>query len=324
MLWDFSLATCFSVIGRTWPFLILRVVVFGAFAVVLAVLTASGGIIGHELGPQLLDMHASQSSILGGAAGIGLAVLVVRILREYTLYLVKAGHIAVMGEMLDGRRVPAGPTQIAIGARTVRENFAEASTLFVLDQLIKGVLKVIESFFKRIGSLIPFIAPILSLLESIITIAVTYVDEMILAHIMRTRPANVWRAGADALVLYAQNARLMFKNAFWLAMVLIVFEIGVFSAIYFLLPLPDIIGGVTIEGVDGPRVIAGIVGVLLVAGVFAEPFCVCAMLQVFNKVAASQAPDPEVERKLAEKSEEFRDLRNGRPDGLTSAFQPAE
>ncbi|MEO1748085.1 MAG: hypothetical protein AAFR27_05600 [Pseudomonadota bacterium] len=323
MLWDFSVAQCFSIIARTWPFLILRIVVFGAFAIIFAVLTASGGVIGHELGPNFTDFDATQSGLMGGVAGIGLAILVLRILREYTLYLVKAGHIAVMGEMMDGARIPANLSQVGLGARTVKENFAEASVLFVLDQLIKGVLKVIESFFKRIGSLIPFISPILSLLESIITIAVTYVDEMILAHIMRTRPANVWRAGADALVIYAQNAKLMFKNAFWLAMFLIVFEVTIFAAIYFLVPLPDFVD-FTIEGANGARMAAGIIGVVLVAGVFVEPFSVCAMLQVFNKVARTQTPDPEVERRLAERSEEFRDLRDGRPDGLTKGFQPAE
>ncbi|MEL6201536.1 MAG: hypothetical protein AAFR39_04170 [Pseudomonadota bacterium] len=323
MLWDFSVSQCFSIIARTWPFLILRVIVFGAFAVIFAVLTASGGVIGHELGPNFTDLGATQTGLMGGVAGIGLAILVLRILREYTLYLVKAGHIAVMGEMMDGARIPANLSQVGMGARTVKENFAEASVLFVLDQLIKGVLKVIESFFKRIGSLIPFISPILSLLESIITIAVTYVDEMILAHIMRTRPANVWRAGADALVIYAQNAKLMFKNAFWLAMFLIIFEVTIFAAIYFLLPLPDFVD-FTIEGANGARMAAGIIGVVLVAGVFVEPFSVCAMLQVFNKVARTQTPDPEVERRLAERSEEFRDLRDGRPDGLTKGFQPAE
>lgn len=323
MLWDFSVGQCFSIMGRTWPFLILRVLVFGAFAIIFAVLTASGGVIGHEMGPQLSEFSATQSGIFGGAAGVGLAILVLRILREYTLYLVKAGHIAVMGEMMDGARIPAGMSQVARGARTVKENFAEASALFVLDQLIKGVLKVVENIFKRIGSLIPFLSPILSLVESVVTIAVTYVDEMILAHIMRTKPANVWRAGADALVIYAQNARLMFKNAFWLAMFLIVFEVAVFAAIYLFLPIPGFMD-FTIEGTSGARIAAGIVGVVIVAGVFVEPFSVCAMLQVFNKVAKTQMPDPEVERRLAERSEDFRDLRDGRPDGLTKGFVPAE
>ncbi|MEM1376901.1 MAG: hypothetical protein AAGG69_05870, partial [Pseudomonadota bacterium] len=312
------------IVAHTWPYLLLRMVVFGVFAVVFAIMAGSGFILGHELGPKFGDgMTPLSGATFGTGGGIALGIAVIRILREYTLYLVKAGHIAVMGEMLSGQKVPAGFSQVASGARTVKENFVETSVLFVLDQLIKGVLKTIENAFKRIGSVIPGAAVVLSLVQSVITIAITYIDEMILAHIMRTKPADVWRAGADALVIYAQNAKLMFKNAFWLAVFLIICEVAVFAAIYFLMPIPDFFQ-LPIEGIDGVRAIAGVTGVVLIAAILVEPFAVCAMLQVFNKVSDSQKPDPKVERELADRSEAFRELRSGGPTAPGNLFAPAE
>ena len=75
----------------------------------------------------------------GGIFGFGLVSLSLYWLREYILYLVKAGHIAVMVHLIDGADVPGGQSQIAYAQQVVHERFAEANVLFVLDQLIKGV-----------------------------------------------------------------------------------------------------------------------------------------------------------------------------------------
>ena len=40
------------------------------------------------------------------------------LLREYILYVVKAGHIAVMVHLIDGREVPDGQGQIAYARRS--------------------------------------------------------------------------------------------------------------------------------------------------------------------------------------------------------------
>jgi len=339
-MWNFSVWKSISIVCATWPYLIMRAVVMVVFITVVCVLVASGGIIAGEIGPALLPddfvlrtaiavddvtMHEAQQSFLmpiGMAGGFFLALGVLYILREYTLYLIKAGHVAVMARMLDKRTVPSGIGQLGCGATAVRETFWETSTLFVFDQLIKAVLSSLETIFKRITMFVPFLAPLLALGQSVVTIAVTYIDEMILAHIMRTRPADPWRAGADALVLYAQNGKAMMINAFWLLLILIVFDGAVFAGVYYLAPIPEI----ALFGDDATmvvRVLAGIVTVMAVSFIVSEPFAVCTMLQAFDCVADGQSPDRAMEAKIVEHSDAFRELRNRGPQPLPPGWQPA-
>ncbi|MDZ7839978.1 MAG: hypothetical protein U5R46_04025 [Gammaproteobacteria bacterium] len=42
-------------------------------------------------------------------------------------------------------------------------------------------------------------------LNTVVTLSLTYLDEVILAHNIRTRADNPWESGRTALVLYAQN-----------------------------------------------------------------------------------------------------------------------
>ncbi len=65
---------------------------------------------------------------------------VIFFLRDYLLYLVKAGHIAVMVELMMGGKVPGGRSQIDYAQDVVTERFGQASLLFALDKLIKGVI----------------------------------------------------------------------------------------------------------------------------------------------------------------------------------------
>lgn len=74
----------------------------------------------------------------GGIAGFGLTVGVIFFLRDYLLYMVKAGQIAVMVEYLDGKPLPYGQGQIAYARRVVSERFGQASALFALDRLVQG------------------------------------------------------------------------------------------------------------------------------------------------------------------------------------------
>ena len=49
--------------------------------------------------------------------------------RDYILYIVKAGHIAVMVEIMQGGVVPGGRGQIEYATPVVKARFGEASAL---------------------------------------------------------------------------------------------------------------------------------------------------------------------------------------------------
>src|SRR5690606_33349220 len=109
-------------------------------------------------------------ALWGGIAGFGLVSIVLYWAREYMLYIVKAGHIAVMVHLIEGREVPGGQGQVAYGRKVVTERFAEANVLFVLDQLIKGVLAAITGLLGGIAAFIPIpgLAGLIRLINAVI------------------------------------------------------------------------------------------------------------------------------------------------------------
>src|SRR5262249_12410963 len=148
---------------------------------------------------------------IGASGGLWLA-------REYILYLVKAGHIAVLTRLYDGAQIPGGRGQVEYAQGVVRTHFGQANVLFLLDQPIKGVLRVVTvliggvSFFRPI----PGLSAVVRIINAIIKMSLTYVDEIILAYNLRTGSQNPWETSRQALVLYAQNYPKFLKNAVWL------------------------------------------------------------------------------------------------------------
>src|SRR5262245_27195787 len=109
-MWDFSLGRAVGAMFRTWPFIVLRMVAYFAVGLAYILMAGIGGGTGwlfHYFG-----FDPESSTLIGGGAGLGITALVLYWFREYGLYLVKAGHIAVLVEILDGRDVPGGRGQI--------------------------------------------------------------------------------------------------------------------------------------------------------------------------------------------------------------------
>ena len=71
--------------------------------------------------------------------GFGVVGAVMYFLREYLLYIVKAGHIAVLVELLDDGELPGGRGQINHATEVVKQRFGQASILFGVDQLVTNL-----------------------------------------------------------------------------------------------------------------------------------------------------------------------------------------
>lgn len=302
-MWDFSVAKTLSIVGRTMPFVILRMAVyFGiTFAYVLAVGAGAG--IGYGVG-QIGD-DPSSFALWGGIAGFGLVSAIVYWIREYILYMVKAGHIAVMVELIDGKTLPQG--QIGHAQETVRGRFGEANVLFALDQLIKGVIRAITGLIGGVAAFLPIpgLNAIAGFVNGIIRMSLTYVDEIILGYNIRVASENPWETSRHALVLYAQNGGHMVKNAVWLSIVmwalsLIVFLIALGPAALFVYMVPGSTSGYSF-------VFAFMLAWSFKAAVM-EPFAIAALMQVFFARIEGQQPDPEWDAKLAGASDKFREL----------------
>lgn len=304
---EFSFSRSLDIMRRTAPFIVLRVVVYFGIALAYVLATGTGAGIGWGVGAMGDADFQANSTFWGGAVGFGGTAAVLYFLREYILYMVKAGHIAVMVEMIDGRDLPVGKGQIAHAQGIVKDRFAQANMLFALDQIVKGVIQAITGLVQGLASILPIpgLDGMMKLVRAFLRVAVGLIDEVILAHLIRRDPGNPWEGARDALVLYGQNARPMLVNAAWitlvsyaLALVVFVVMLAPAAAVVYLIP-----GGWSAGGVVFALLFAWAVKAALI-----EPFALACLLQAFFRVSDGQEPDPEWTARLDGVSGKFRDL----------------
>jgi hypothetical protein len=306
-MWDFSFSKAIGMVLKTLPFVIVRMLVYFGIGFAYLLTVGAGALVGYGFGHVGSSPDApAGGAFWGGLIGFGVVSAVLYLAREYLLYLVKAAHIAVLVEILDGKQVPGGQGQIAYGTQFVKTHFTESSVLFGVDQLIKGVLR---AFFNTINFFtaflpVPALQQLIRIAEAIVRMSLTYVDEIILAYLIRTRTQNPWKTAEEGLILYAQNYKHFLKNAAWLSVFLWVLTILVFVVIVG--PVAGL--AAVIHG--------GLVWTLAFAIIFAwavkasllEPVAIACLMQVYFKTIEGQTPNAEWQQKLEQASGKFREL----------------
>lgn len=306
-MWDFSIGKAIGLMGRTAPFLVFRVLVYFGIAVAYVLATGTGAGVGWGIGGFGDEDFRASATMWGGVVGFGMVAGVLYFLREYLLYTVKVGHIAVMVEALDGRDLPQGRGQIAYAAEIVKARFGEASVLFAVDQLVKGVINAITGLVQGILHFLPIpgLDKVMNVVRAYLKLAVGLVDEVIIAHGLRTRAENPWASAKEALVLYGQNAGPMLRNAAWL----VLFTYGLAFVVFLIMLAP---AAALVYVIPGAWSAGGMAFALLFAWAVKvaviEPFAIACLLQAFFKVTAGQRPNPDWEAKLDRASTKFKTL----------------
>ncbi|TIO31205.1 hypothetical protein [Mesorhizobium sp.] len=309
-MWDFQVGKSVSIMMRTWPFIVFRMIVYFGITLAYIIATGTGASVGYGVGHISTDPDGPLSFALwGGVVGFGVVSVAVYWIREYILYIVKAGHIAVMVHLIDGRDVPGGQNQIAYARDVVKERFAEANILFVLDQLVKGAIRAITNLVGGIAAFLPIpgLGGLVSFFNTVIRLSLTYVDEIILGYNIRINSDSPFETARQGVVLYAQNGKTMVKNAIWLAVIMWSVSFVIFLAmlapagaiLYF---MPGQLGGWAF--------VLAIVFAWAFKAAFIEPFAVASLMQVYFKTIEGQVPDPDWDRRLTEASSKFRQLRD--------------
>lgn len=304
---DFSLATSMTIMRRTGPFLVFRMLVYFGIAVAYVLATGTGAGIGWGVGAFGDADFRAGATFWGGAAGFGFTAAVLYFLREYILYMVKAGHIAVMVEYLDGRALPEGRSQIGYAQEIVRARFGQANVLFGIDQLVRGVIRAITGLVGGLASLLPIpaMAGLMRILRAFLRVAVGLIDEVILAYLIRTRSENPWSDARDALVLYGQNARPLLVNAAVITLVTYALAFVVFLVM--LAPAAAVVYFIPGAWSAGGFVFAILFAWAVKAAVL-EPFALACLLQAYFRLTDGQAPNPDWVARLDGTSAKFKKL----------------
>ena len=309
-MWDFSVGRTIGIVLRTWPFVLFRMVVYFAITMAYILATGAGAGIGYGVGHILTDPAGPVGiAFWGGVVGFVLVTLALYWIREYILYILKAGHVAVMVQLIEGRDIPGGQGQIAYARAIVEERFLEANALFVLDQLVKGVIGAISGILGTFAAFLPIpgLQGLIGFINSIVRMSLTYVDEVVLGYNIRIASNSPWETAQRGLVLYAQNARTIVKNAVWLSLMM-----WALTAVIFLFMLTPAAGILYLMPgqLAGWSFVMAIVFAWAFKAAFLEPFAIAALMQVYFKAIEGQTPNPEWDERLTSVSRQFREIKD--------------
>ena len=304
-MWDFNIAGAFRLMVRSLPFILLRMAVYFGITLGYILVTGVGAGVGYGVGGFGDEGFRANTTMWGGFAGFGIFGAIMYWAREYILYIVKAGHIAVLVELINGQPLPEGRGQIEHASTVVKERFPQASVLFAIDQLIKGVIRAITGLVRGILTFLPIpgAQQLGGILSALLRVAVGFIDEVILAYAIHTKSDNAWMSAKEALVLYGQNYKVMLKNAAWLAIIVY----GLSFLVFILMLAP---AALVVYLMPGAWSAGGVVFAVLFAWSFKaallEPFAITCMMQVYFRTIKDQKPNPEWEAKLEQMSGKFR------------------
>lgn len=193
--------------------LLFRCLVYGGAVGVVLSLSATGaglGLLWGRLaggGPL-----TTPGAVLGLLAGVAVLMLA----RGWLLYIVRAGHAALIVAVLDGAAVPSGRAQIAAGAGAVSARFGSARDLAALEHHVREVLRALGGLVQ--GVLlhvlpVPGLRRAHRLQRALLRQALGRMDMIVLAHVLRDPVSNPWHGARLALVLHAQAGRPMMIRA---------------------------------------------------------------------------------------------------------------
>ncbi|MEO8756380.1 MAG: hypothetical protein ABI398_01325 [Devosia sp.] len=307
-MWDFSISRTLGLMGQTLPFIVFRIIVYFGIAVAYVLVTGVGVGVGWGVGAFGGPDFRVGSMAWGGIIGFGLTAGTIFFLREYILYIVKAGHIAVMVELLDGRGVPSGQGQITYATEIVKSHFAETNVLFGVDLLVRGVLAAILGLIQGIAAFLPIpgLQNVVALVRAFLRVAIGLMDEVVLGYLFRVSTTNPWHDAQTAVVLYAQNYKVMLKNAAWLTVIMYGLSFVVF--LLMLAPAAALVWFIPNAWGAGVFVFA-ILFAWAVKAALIEPFAIAAMMDVYFRVIEGQTPDPAWDERIGQVSRKFRDLK---------------
>jgi hypothetical protein len=301
--------TAVSLVMRTLPYALVRfaiLVVFTLVTVVWFAITFGGAaLLGAKVYPWV--------GVGWLVAGVGTYGYLWWFVVRYALYLIQAGHVAVLTELMTKGRIENGATgMFDYGRRVVTERFGEVNVLLGVAVLVRGVVGVFNRTLDWIGQLIPIpgMQSIVGIVNAVVRAATRYIDETIFSYDLARGDENPWRAGKDGLIYYAQNSTEILKTALYVVVidrVLTVLVWGVMLAPAFLM----------LAVLPAAAKPGGFLGGLAIAALFAsnvrqaflKPVFLVMVMAKFHSVVQNQAINAEWDERLSALSDKFREIK---------------
>jgi hypothetical protein len=313
--------TALSLVMRTLPYAVVRFGILVGFSVV----TIVWFIVTFGIGAWL----ASKIQFLGLGwiiAGLGVYGYAWWFVVRYALYMIQAGHIAVLTELITRGQVGNGAEgMFAYGRRIVTERFGQVNILFAMHLLVRGIVGAFNRTLDWVSSLLPIpgLSSVVGIINAVVRAATTYIDETIFSYNLARGDENPWRSSKDALIYYGQNSMEILKTAAWVVVLDKVLTVVVWIVMLAPAFLVAVVLPASLKGA-GTLIALGIAALFAsnFRQAFLKPVFLVMVMSKFHVQVRNQAINMEWDQRLSSVSDKFRDLKDKANAGWTPANQP--
>jgi hypothetical protein len=250
--------------------------------------------------------------LLGWAWLIALGVVAGGLWRffvRYVLYMLKAGHIVVLTELITSGQVGNGSEgMFQYAKRVVTARFGEINVLFGLDMLIDGIVRAFNRTLDWIANLLPIpgLDSVMGVVRGVLRASTTYIDETIFSYNLARGDENVFRSSKDGLIYYAQNAKEVLRTGVWV----VVLDYVLTFAVWLVMLAPAFVIAYLLPGAAG---LAAMVVAALLAGsirsAVLHPLFLTLVMVKFHTVTQNQPINLEWDQRLSSASRKFDELK---------------
>lgn len=305
---DLQLGRAFQLVMRTTPYIGYRALIYGLICLGGIVYLAILGLIGWIFGAAAFWVLLILTVGLGAVLNLG------RLLGTYVLYMLRAGHVALITELVQTGEIPGRASQTAWAKERVMGYFKELSVLAFVDQVVEGIIRAVNRRLVNVMSALP-----VSGLEGagkaatrIVDFSLKYVDEAIIAHTFRTKNPNVYDAARSGVLLYCESWKAILKNAVVLTLLSYVFVIA--ATVLFLIPFGAL---ALLFETQAIRFVLFVMAVCLGVGlkwILWDPIACTSTILTFLHETEGKEPNPEWEERIEQVSSQFKELKQRAED----------
>jgi len=312
-----QLGTAFNLLMRTLPIILVRLGVTIAFwLVALIYLGVTGGV------AWLIGQAISIVGVILFFVAIAAMVPLYNLAYRYVFFMIKAAHIAVVSELLVRGNLPDGTNQLSWGKERVTERFGETNVMFVVDELVNGVVTAFTRTVYSVASWLPGdLRSVVRILNQIIRFAMNYIDEAILARSFYSNHDNVWANARDGLVLYGMTWKPILKTAVALMALSYVPFIVVF--LVFSAPLGLLLSLISTT-IAGWSLLITLLLAWMVKVAVGDAFAMIAIVAVYQRETDGLEPDPQMAARLESVSSKFVELKKKAAENMGMGEKPKD
>ncbi len=191
---------------KTYPFLVAKLLLGGLMIAVSAILLMTMLFIGWLFSEVMMAVMF--------ALWIASLKFIYVLLMRFGGYFIKAGHIAVIAEVLKTNQIPEH--QLSFGKKAVQQRFIVSGSYFVLDELISSAVgQIYKKTDKLFGKLdfIPGVSIAAQIVHCFLRVYLGYIDECCLGWTFVNQSESPFKSAADGVVIYAQNWKKLTEHA---------------------------------------------------------------------------------------------------------------